>query len=864
MPKMLMLNFLKIEPEQNWYDYFVHRIKLKKLLAGPDIDRKTVVTLCDQFIEQAFATFSEIKQAKKRRYEMEDIQHCERKRQELWKCSWACLAALGWDLNYLLEHSNVVKVYNMISNLFEYVFDADIETDYISMLPSMQLNPKNIFLAFICARLIILVDSRSRILKPPVKQTVSNPNNQPDPALIEAGKIISFTRNVRKSVDMAVKFLEHITNVRMDVVNIPTAESFDVEKVFNENRVDFTYAVKHLKFDILKVRVECDLLLAHFKAVHMRSSREYRDQLINNKNVMTLNMLQEFGIDEAFRFEYRDLENICRVLDKGGKHVLGFKSYEVSKITKKTVQYGKSIENWKNHDVEKLCLGQVMSLPSTSHATRFATCGPPLWDMLHAYTYVELAAKAEKFLKIYGREFHSPKNILMSPIMSELLEKARFNYPVSIYFFMQLENVARNADLVTWVENMNTYTTIVNGQGHPLRDFLYNLCFEVLRLRMNYWDNLYGREWNGFYLKLIVNGLNSMVANSVSQSELPTLEWGLEKVSAVYYPYLLNMNLSNVIMVIPRLVRSPPFQFNFVRIVSTVVSNESMAGLAWKFVYTILLKNNVELPPEDKNKFWDVCCKLRHEKVIKHLLTYLLAFYNKVVVRTERLPFTTRLRNSWAFMDKTIRDNKRRNVPEEFVVNELLDCQFLLNVIRRLLENAVYSAPKDPYLRRQLGDVHYAVHEFDKAMLQYAEVFLLFQQKLTTRQRKDTINDGMITKITHCLYNKKMYVLACMSGQLRRDMTRHYIYLPQITQEINKTYDAGAYYFNCIYDTKLFEILTETFEKTGHLYYLSQLLKTGPTKSANKSNMRQVKIHEVRKRRERFIDVLIKTIRNTC
>uniref|UniRef100_A0A1I7S763 INTS8 TPR repeats domain-containing protein n=1 Tax=Bursaphelenchus xylophilus TaxID=6326 RepID=A0A1I7S763_BURXY len=868
---MLMLNFLKIPPEQNWYDFLVDRSRLSRYLQDPNTDARKLITLCDQFIDQALATYNEIKHAKRRRFESEDIQRTEKKREDLWRCAWACFAAFGWDLEGLLEVSTVSKVYNMFCRFFETFFRVKIEKDLISSLSKVMgaLDSNNAFFVWMCLRLVLLVDIRSRVPKPPVKQTVSNPNNQPDPALIEASKINSFTRNVRKSMADVVKLMETICNMKISETRIPMPGAFAVEKLNVKKPIDLNLDSKTLSFDIVRTRIQCDLLFAHFKAVHIKSSIVYYNKIRDLSRINAMNNIPDKCFHKTFVVNTDELKAIGKVLAKAKSQANNSKEFNVTKGINRKITFGDMVDRLRKEEVVVPSPLPQPIMPSQISLSRFVTCGPVLWDLINSINYNDLLGLSEQFSAIYEKEFKSPKNIAMSPILCELLERTPFNYNVSIFLFMQLEYIVSNVDIVTWMSSMNIFTTAVDRAQHRLKDFLYNLCFEVFRIRMSIWDTLFGRPWNGLSLKLFTTGLNTMVTNSILNHEVvPTIDWGIGKIASIYCTFLLNMNMSNVIMVVPNILRNTPPQANFVRIISTVIANESMSGLAWKFLHSVLLNDNVRDPASamSKNEFWDVTCKLRHEKVIKHILTYLLAFYNKIVVRLERqrLPYADiRLRNSWAFVDKTIRDNKRRPVPEEYNM-EQVDCTYLLGVIKRLLDNAIFSAPKDPYLRRQLGDVHYAVREYDKAMLQYAEVFLLFQNKMTSRHRRESVNDAMISKMTHCFYTKKMFVMACLSGQMRRDLARHFIFLPQIASEVNKTHDAGAVYFKFLYDTKLFESLTAHFEKLGYLHYLSQMIRLTPTRSANRANMKQIKLHEIRKRKKRFLDIIIKTVQNTC
>lgn len=73
--------------------------------------------------------------------------------------------------------SNVIKAYNMMSRLFECTFKVEIESDFMASLAKMEmaLNEQTFFVAWLCARLVLIVDGRDRVPLPPVKPTVSNP-----------------------------------------------------------------------------------------------------------------------------------------------------------------------------------------------------------------------------------------------------------------------------------------------------------------------------------------------------------------------------------------------------------------------------------------------------------------------------------------------------------------------------------------------------------------------------------------------------------------------------------------------------------------------------------------------------------------
>lgn len=74
----------------------------------------------------------------------------EQKSDRLWLFAWACAARLGWDLNALLRwfvfseclftkqmyfSSNVVRVFSMVSRLFEHTFNIRGEVCFYVSLP---------------------------------------------------------------------------------------------------------------------------------------------------------------------------------------------------------------------------------------------------------------------------------------------------------------------------------------------------------------------------------------------------------------------------------------------------------------------------------------------------------------------------------------------------------------------------------------------------------------------------------------------------------------------------------------------------------------------------------------------------------
>lgn len=96
--------------------------------------------LFDQFVDHALFSVSETKNVKRKRMEqgkniidvskfilcsfLEDVEFAEQKADKLWLLGWACAARLGWDLNTLLKCSNVIRVFSMVSRLFEHTFNV--------------------------------------------------------------------------------------------------------------------------------------------------------------------------------------------------------------------------------------------------------------------------------------------------------------------------------------------------------------------------------------------------------------------------------------------------------------------------------------------------------------------------------------------------------------------------------------------------------------------------------------------------------------------------------------------------------------------------------------------------------------------
>lgn len=90
---------------------------------------------------------------------------------------------------------------------------------------------------------------------------------------------------------------------------------------------------------------------------------------------------------------------------------------------------------------------------------------------------------------------------------------------------------------------------------------------------------------------------------------------------------------------------------------------------------------------------------------------------------------------------------------------EHIDFDYLGKVVIKLLQNAVEVSAQDPSLRRQLGDAYYAMKQHDKALLEYAEVLLIHQQKITRKEKKEYLNDSVCFLLTLLIFHHILVLL---------------------------------------------------------------------------------------------------------
>uniref|UniRef100_A0A915P0P9 INTS8 TPR repeats domain-containing protein n=1 Tax=Meloidogyne floridensis TaxID=298350 RepID=A0A915P0P9_9BILA len=278
----IQLNFLKFQPLKNWLDYFLNRQELRELL-NQTSDFNFVITLCDQFVEQAFVTEKELAQVGKIYLDQEDKICLKYKANDLWLCAMSCFACCNWDLGLLMKNLNVQKIQSLFDQLVKWtLLQEEIVQDpfdyFCSVTSSEKFDTKRIFSVWLYARWILLVDSEARFPSIPAKPTVSNPYNYLDQSLLQAEKLAQTILEVQKKMPQAIKLLDQMWNLYSGIY-VPKKECFypnlevitegsNLQDIGEFSKPDIQKYSWFFKVDIFQLRTAFDLFNAHFCAKH--------------------------------------------------------------------------------------------------------------------------------------------------------------------------------------------------------------------------------------------------------------------------------------------------------------------------------------------------------------------------------------------------------------------------------------------------------------------------------------------------------------------------------------------------------------------------------------------------------------------
>ncbi|GMT28890.1 hypothetical protein PFISCL1PPCAC_20187 [Pristionchus fissidentatus] len=188
-------------PKENWLDLFVNAAKLKKLLneeKKSSAQRDEIRTLVLQFADQATQVEAETDTLIKKQFGADDITFHQRKSTCLWLCSLACMAAIDWNFETLLEKTEDVILINAIFDRIE------LWKEHLSSPSSIS------FSSFLISRWRLFVFARFRMPPPEAKPTVSNPCNQLDVVMQRFDHARMLIFKMREFVDSSHIILESI------------------------------------------------------------------------------------------------------------------------------------------------------------------------------------------------------------------------------------------------------------------------------------------------------------------------------------------------------------------------------------------------------------------------------------------------------------------------------------------------------------------------------------------------------------------------------------------------------------------------------------------------------------------------------
>lgn len=313
----VQLNFLQFQPLKNWLDYFLQRDVLIDLLSQPN-DQSLLITLCDQFIEQALNTEKELAQIEMKYLDQEDLICMRHKSLDLWMCAASCFGACNWDLNLLNKNSNVLRVQAFLNQLTQWAFrneqqqlDQTLLEDPFKFVcaafasASSTINNNNVFFAWLHARWILLIDLETRFPPIPTKPTVSNPYVYVDQLLLQAEKLTQTILDVQLKVPEAVKMLQQVLENATNFVEnggiiLPGKQCFyprldiiskgsSLSVLSNFPKPNFEASKEHIELDMFEARSLLDLVMVHFSARHFKTAKTLLEKLLAKQIIIAAN-----------------------------------------------------------------------------------------------------------------------------------------------------------------------------------------------------------------------------------------------------------------------------------------------------------------------------------------------------------------------------------------------------------------------------------------------------------------------------------------------------------------------------------------------------------------------------------------------
>ncbi|TKR62476.1 hypothetical protein L596_026431 [Steinernema carpocapsae] len=182
------------------------------------IHKEKVLSLLEQFAEQALNAQRELEVTITKEMDSEDVDYSKKKLARIWMNAASCFAALRWDIDIVFEKLNVGQLAAMFSYLLFASFpDRDpteggtVYDQALKFVPESDQAQEKLFFAWLFAVWITRIDQRSRFQQPMAKPTVSNPLAQVDMNLIQAEKFAEANATLQKHMKAAVGLLNRLT-----------------------------------------------------------------------------------------------------------------------------------------------------------------------------------------------------------------------------------------------------------------------------------------------------------------------------------------------------------------------------------------------------------------------------------------------------------------------------------------------------------------------------------------------------------------------------------------------------------------------------------------------------------------------------
>ncbi|KAI6209739.1 hypothetical protein M3Y96_00252600 [Aphelenchoides besseyi] len=845
-----LLNFLKEVPLKNWFNYFVDPKAFKAEVINAK-DASLAGQLLDQFIENALGAVNDVRSSKTKKKDpgadhlqlalsKDDILFAEEKSDKLWNFAWACAAQMEWNLEAMLKHSNEIKVYSMIVRLFEKTFGVSDESDvlaYLLQLENNAFNSKNLFVVWMYARLVILIDTKARTPLPPVMPTVSNPQNQIDLALVEAEKLRTFVKNVCKHVPNAIVFMERLIDMNPRTMEIPTTSFFGFTADNNENSSKIVPRVVEIDQTTFIARSKSDLMSAHFSAVHIKSARRLLNEILPIFD--SLNKVNPL-VAKLFNFDSKMLEGYKAALtsrSSAKKPRLEHENYEYDLTTESSknshffrtnADLEQSVKVYKGTAIKIRDDIAKLDRPTEAELLQYQNCSPDLWKLMHTYDFETINQLAER-----------------AAPCDENGKKSPFKCP-------------DEGDITTILATLRNYVETIKRTSPTSREFVEVFGYETLRLHLKVMNASNGMPYiNAEDHKVSCQKTLQMIHNSMNKTPI---SWTIQQIAPWYFAFLMNTGAHEIILSLNKKI--PDFKssyYDFARLVITIMMHPNNPHIQWNYLYKLLEMNKPDEQPLTYQQFMRIISMIKNLDVINYLLSFFVSLRNAMnqIGDPGTLPYAVNHpinANIFIQIERSILPDILRNLPN-------LDIKFMDNVIVQLLSNGLMLSPKNAVFHRQMGDVNYAKKDFRLAAAHYADVLqLMLNDDLFKADYSELVNDEMINKLVHCLFQRQLFTLSAICGQLLNDMQNHLNFVPTILKHSDATNDAEKAYFPFIYRMPLFEVLATVYDlyNMNALYFLA--LKLCPTRAINQANYKDIVRHEEERRRREFIRILA----NTC